>query len=178
MATNRHPLPPSPRRPAWDSLHRSILVVDIEGYSRPRRTNLIRGRLRDTLYLLLTNAMGSLGIAGQYEPPKDEGDGALVLFHPEVPKNRLLFPLIAELAEGLASYNAAVTSREQLRQGIVKHELAGIDPSTYNPIDVRVKSKLVKAWLHVPDADAASGRQRTRGRRTKQPITPSGVAGR
>lgn len=67
----------SPRLPS-DPLHRSILAVDIEGYSRPERTNPIRARLRDSLYLLLDQAIGSLGIApDQYEPPTDQGDGAL-----------------------------------------------------------------------------------------------------
>jgi hypothetical protein len=105
-----------------DCLHRSILVVDIEGYSRPARTNLIRARLRDALYLLLDQAIGTLGAgADLYEPPKDEGDGALVLFHPQVPKNRLLHPLVPSLVEGLASYNAGVPERERMRLRVVVH---------------------------------------------------------
>jgi hypothetical protein len=188
-----------------DSLHRSILVVDIEGYSGPARTNPIRGRLRDALYLLLGEAISSVGIdAGQYDPPRDQGDGALLLFHPQVPKNRLLHPLIGNLAQGLASYNLGAPARERMRlrvvvhagellsdrhgyfgedldaafgllnsdtlrallrgtasplvllvtdqihQGIVKHGLSGIDPATYDQVDLTVKGRRLRTWLHIP----------------------------
>jgi hypothetical protein len=204
------PLPPLFRTPgrlqrAADALHRSILVVDIEGYSRPPQTNRTRGRLRDTLYLLLDKAIGSSGIrADQHEPPHDQGDGALLLFHPEVPKNRLLYPLIADLAETLTHHNPSVPPHERLRlrvvlhagelvrdhhgwygedldqafhlvnsdtlrarlaetprplvflitdqlyQGIVKQELAGIHPSTCQQLQATVKRGQVRAWLHIP----------------------------
>ncbi len=197
--------PPGPSQPASDSLHRGILVVDIEGYSRPPRTNRTRGRLRDTLYLLLDKAIGSSGIpANQHEPPQDQGDGALLLFHPQVPKNRLLHPLITNLAEGLTDHNRRVPERELLRlrvvvhagelmrdehgwfgedldqafslvnsdtlrarlaetarplvllitnqvyQGIVRHELAGIDPSNCEQVHASVKLGEIRAWLHIP----------------------------
>jgi hypothetical protein len=105
-----------------DLHHRSILVVDIEGYSLPARTNSIRGRLRGTLYLLLEQATSALGVAAaQHDPPSDQGDGALVLFHPQVPKNRLLHPLISDLAEGLGRYNLDAPEAEQLRLRVVVH---------------------------------------------------------
>lgn len=111
-----------PSRPVSDSLHRSILVVDIEGYSLPVRTNSIRGRLRGNLYRLLGQASNGLGIAaGQHDPPMDQGDGVLLLFHPQVPKNRLLHPLIADLADRLARYNLDAGEREQLRLRVVLH---------------------------------------------------------
>jgi hypothetical protein len=113
--------PPTASRLVSDSLHRSILLVDIEGYSQPRRTNLVRARLRDTLYLLLDEAIGHLDMAaGQYET-KDQGDGVLLLFHPDVPKNRLLHPLISELVRGLVTYNATAPQREQMRLRVVLH---------------------------------------------------------
>ena len=196
-----------PPRPATDSLHRTILMVDIEGYSRPARTNPIRGRLRDALYLLLDQAIGSTGIAADlHEPPQDQGDGALLLFLPQVPKNRLLHPLVTNLAEALVGYNAAVGEQERMRlrvvvhagellndrhgyfgehldeafglvnsdmlrahlalttsllvllvsdqiyEGIVKHGLSGIDPATYRRVDVGVKGRQLRSWLHIPDA--------------------------
>ena len=113
--------PPLTSRLALDSLHRGILLIDIEGYSRPPRTNLVRGRLRKSLYLLLDEALQSVGIAaGQYEP-KDEGDGVLLLFGPNIPKNRLLHPLIAELVHGLVSHNGSALERERMRLRIVVH---------------------------------------------------------
>src|SRR6266542_245276 len=106
---------------ASDSLHRSILLIDIEGYSRPPRTNLIRGRLRESLYLLLDNAIGRLELAASQYEVKDEGDGVLVLFRPDVPKNRLLHPLITDLVQGLVSHNLTAPEREQMRLRVVVH---------------------------------------------------------
>jgi hypothetical protein len=127
MLTPDTPLQPHVSSPlmtprlASDSLHRSILLLDIEDYGRPPRTNLVRGRLRDTLYRLLGQAIGHLGVAaGQYES-SDQGDGVLVLFHPDVPKNRLLHPLITELAQGLMRANATAPEREQMRLRVVVH---------------------------------------------------------
>jgi class 3 adenylate cyclase len=108
-------------RLASDSLHRSILLIDIEGYSRPPRTNLIRGRLRETLYGLLDQAIRHSGIASRQYEPKDQGDGVLVLFQADVPKNRLLHPLIIELVRGLVSHNATAPEREQMRLRVVVH---------------------------------------------------------
>src|SRR6266508_1020837 len=168
--------PPLTSRLALDSLHRGILLIDIEGYSRPPRTNLVRGRLRKSLYLLLDEALQSVGIAaGQYEP-KDEGDGVLLLFGPNIPKNRLLHPLIGELVsdehgyfgEDLDEAFGLVNSdflrnclaetasplvllvTNQIYQGIVKQETVGIDPAIYKRVKVSVKGKRLYAWLQVP----------------------------
>jgi class 3 adenylate cyclase len=190
---------------AADTQHRSILMVDIEGYSRPSQTNRTRGRLRSTLYRLLEMAIWGSGIpANQLEPASDQGDGALLLFHPEVPKNRLLCPLMADLADGLTDHNRRVPECERLRLravvhagellrddhgwfgedldqafslvnsdtlraclaetsqplvllvtdqiycGIVKQELAGIDPSTCEQVHASVKRGQIRAWVHIP----------------------------
>lgn len=106
---------------ASDSLHHGILIVDIEGYSLPPRTNLVRGRLREALYRLLDGAIGCSGIVAQQYDQSDQGDGVLVLFRADVPKNRLLHPLITELIRRLARYNATAPDREQIRLRVVVH---------------------------------------------------------
>jgi hypothetical protein len=94
-------------------VHRSILAIDIENSTT--RTNLIKFELRRQIYNLLGEAMTAAGIDKHHcEPLVDRGDGVLALIHPvdEVPKSRLLNPLIPELTRLLAAYNAALTPRE------------------------------------------------------------------
>ncbi|MFI0447603.1 hypothetical protein [Actinomadura sp. 6N118] len=107
-------------------LHRSILALDLESSSA--RTNLIKVELRHQLYHLLREAMKAAGIDQRHcEPIADRGDGVLVLVHPvdEVPRSRLLMPLIPVLTRLLTEYNAALPPAEraerQLRMRAVVH---------------------------------------------------------
>jgi len=189
---------------ATDTLHRSIVLADIEGYSQAHRTDFIRGILRKTLYQLLDEAIRGLGIPGNQHESVDQGDGVLVFFHPNVPKSRLLSLLIPGLTKGLMNYNATATMQEQVRlrvvvhagellgdehgyygevlneafalmdsgflrsclaettnplvllvtdpiyQGIVRHGLDGITPTSYQHVRVSVKGRTkMRAWLQI-----------------------------
>jgi hypothetical protein len=90
-------------------VHRSILAVDIEGSTK--RTNPIKGELRDVVYRLVAGALRMAGIGVQHcEPLVDRGDGVLVLLRPadEVPKPLLLSRLIPALASLLFAYNSGI----------------------------------------------------------------------
>ena len=98
--------------------YRSIFGVDIERYSD--RPNTVKGRLRAQLDRLITETISVAGIGPrQYDAPADQGDGLLVLFGAEVPKNLLLHPLVPRLAARLVDYNAGVPDRERLRLRVV-----------------------------------------------------------
>jgi hypothetical protein len=110
------PAPPPGRLPAQptDSYYRSILLVDTENYSG--RPDAVKGRLRAHLERMVGNAIAAAGITpAQHDPPHDEGDGLCVLFEPEVPKNRLLHPLVAALTRQLVGHNTAAPERERMR---------------------------------------------------------------
>jgi hypothetical protein len=97
------------RRPAGP-LHRSIVVVDLEGSTL--RTNLVKGELRRTMYDLLGRALEAAAITENHlEQLTDRGDGVLVLIRPhdDVPKTVLLDRLIPLLTALLVENNAAVT---------------------------------------------------------------------
>jgi hypothetical protein len=101
--------------PLCGPLHRSILALDLENSST--RTDLIKVELRNQLYLLLHRAMQAAGIDERLcEPIEDRGDGVLVLVRPtdEVPRSRLLDPLIPMLARQLGDYNAALSPADRL----------------------------------------------------------------
>ena len=100
--------------------HRSILAVDIEGYSRGDRTNLVRLALRRRLRELLVGALGQAGAGADQYRLADTGDGFLVTVSSEVPKPRLLDPLLGWLARELAAGNrlAAPPARMRLRVAV------------------------------------------------------------
>jgi hypothetical protein len=101
-----------------DSHYRSILLVDIEDYgSRP---DTVKGRLRHTLRSMLLESVAAAGIGPeQLDPPGDQGDGLHVLFGPNVAKNRLIHPLIPQLAVRLRQHDSRVPERERLRLRVV-----------------------------------------------------------
>jgi hypothetical protein len=89
-------------------VHRSIVVVDIEGSTR--RTNPFKGEMRRILYTLLDQAMLMSGISSKHVERMDRGDGVLLLIRPddEVPKTVVLGRLIPVLTALLLDYNASV----------------------------------------------------------------------
>ncbi len=100
-------------------VHRNILALDIEASSS--RTNLVKFEQRSQVYGLLATAMEAAGIdRSHHDPPTDRGDGVLMLIHAvdEVPRSRLLNPLMAVLARLLAEYNSALDPAERAMRRI------------------------------------------------------------
>lgn len=96
-------------------IHRSILALDIERSTT--RPNLIKFELRRLMYRLLGDAMAAAGIGeGHCEPLADRGDGVLALIHPvdDVPRSRLLHPMMPTLARLLAEYNEGLDPAERI----------------------------------------------------------------
>lgn len=105
-----------PRRGWTLPVHRSILAVDIEGSTK--RTNPVKEELRQQVYRLVVEALGSMGIDDSfYDPFIDRGDGILVLLHPadEFPKPLLLSRLIPTLADLLMLHNSGIPLAEYPR---------------------------------------------------------------
>lgn len=97
---------PDSRLPVSPPRHRSIVAVDVEGYTT--RTNPAKARLRHVLYNLLEHALHASGIPQKHRDPfVDRGDGAILLIHPvdDVPKTLLLNTLIPEMGRRLADHN-------------------------------------------------------------------------
>lgn len=97
-------------------VHRSILAVDIEGSTK--RTNPVKEELRQQVYRIMVEALGSVGIDDSlYDPFIDRGDGVLVLLHPadEFPKPLLLSRLIPALADLLMLHNSGIPLAERPR---------------------------------------------------------------
>lgn len=108
----RPPPPEAPGEPD-DLHHRSILIVDIEDSSS--RPDDVKREHRCRLRGILAHAISEAGIAPGQCDHTDTGDGLRVLFAPDVPKNRLIDPLVFSLVRQLEVYNRAAPERARMR---------------------------------------------------------------
>ena len=66
------------------AVHRTIVVVDVEGFGDQSRTNPDQVAVRDGLYRAMQEAFGRAGIPWDTCGHEDRGDGALVIFPPDL----------------------------------------------------------------------------------------------
>ena len=95
---------------AYEAVHRTIMVFDIEQSNHPMRTNHDRVVIHEAMYAAVRSALRRLKYYHE-----DRGDGVLVLVPPEVPKGRLVSNLLARLEAALATHNAAVERQDAAR---------------------------------------------------------------
>jgi hypothetical protein len=68
------------------AVHRTIVVVDVEGFGDPRRTNWHQVQIREGLYQATREAFRRTGISWDRCEREDRGDGIFILVPAEVPK--------------------------------------------------------------------------------------------
>jgi hypothetical protein len=103
------------------AVHRSIVIVDIEGFGDKRRANWHQVAVRDGLYRAMENAFDHAGIGWADCDHEDRGDGVFVLIPPEVPKELLAGSLPTALAAELDRHNGTHEAAEQIRLRMVIH---------------------------------------------------------
>jgi hypothetical protein len=113
-----HAVPPGTPRHA---VHRSIVVVDVEGFSDERRTNWHQVAVRDGLYRAMQEAFDQAGIPWSDCDHEDRGDGVFVLVPAEVPKELLVESLPPALVTALARHNGTHKAPEQIRLRMALH---------------------------------------------------------
>ena len=102
------------------AVHRTILVVDVEGFGAQRRTNCHQLAVRAGLYRALQKAFGKANIPWMDCHREDRGDGALVLAPPEVSKAHFVHPLPHEITKGLREHNSMHPMKEQATHGATR----------------------------------------------------------
>jgi DNA-binding SARP family transcriptional activator len=112
------PLPSSALRRA---VHRSILVVDVEGFGDRHRTNHDQLAVRAGLYRALQSAFSQAGVPWARCHREDRGDGVFMLVPPEVPKAVLVEPLPTALAAAIRDHNGTCKAGEQFRLRMALH---------------------------------------------------------
>ena len=101
--------------PLPHAVHRSIVVVDVEGFSDARRTNPNQVAIRDGLYRAMRAAFDHTGIPWADCDHEDRGDGVFVLIPAGVPKGLLVELLPSALVRALQRHNS--THQDQERSG-------------------------------------------------------------
>jgi tetratricopeptide (TPR) repeat protein len=103
------------------AVHRAIVIVDVENFGDPARSNAHQLAVRETMYEALRQSFDRAGIAWDACVSEDRGDGVLVLVPPDVPKSWLVIRVPIRLAEMLAAHNAACQVMERIRLRMALH---------------------------------------------------------
>ena len=103
------------------AVHRAILIVDVENFGDPARTNTDQMAIRDTVYKVLQQSFAIANIGWEDCVTEDRGDGVLILIPPSVPKSWLVERLPAYLSEMLVQHNAACPAEVRIRLRVALH---------------------------------------------------------
>jgi hypothetical protein len=125
-----------------DPVPRSLVAVDIEGYSR--RDNLGHVELREALRCVCGDAFRAAGVRA--DTRQDQGDAFLILVRPDVAKARLVADLVRELgiALRLVNRNRLPAARMRLRVALHAGEVH-LDGTGYGGEAVVAVMRLVEA---------------------------------
>jgi class 3 adenylate cyclase len=103
------------------AVHRTIIVVDVEGFGDQSRTNVHQVTIRDGFYRIMREALACAGISWDDCDHEDRGDGVLILVPAEVPKSLLVESLPTAMVTGLRRHNGAHARPEQIRLRMSLH---------------------------------------------------------
>ena len=101
--------------------HRTVVCVDVEGFSDRHRTIQDQRVVRTGVYDALREAFSRSGVAWGDCYHEDRGDGVLILVPPEVPKGPLVAAFPRELAALLVAHNQACGPQAQIRLRVAMH---------------------------------------------------------
>jgi tetratricopeptide (TPR) repeat protein len=103
------------------ALHRAILIVDVESFGDPARTDAHRLAVRAAMYKVLRQSLAGARISWTDCAIEDRGDGVLILVPATVPKSWLVTRLPSRLAGTLGRHNAARPKPERIRLRMALH---------------------------------------------------------
>lgn len=128
------------------AVHRTILVVDVEGFADHRRSNLDQVAVRAGLYRAMQKAFHTAGISWTDCDHEDRGDGVLVLARADVPKSLFVDALPNALVEALHAHNGTyrVEARIRLRMALHAGEI-NYDPHGVTAAAVNLAFRLLEA---------------------------------
>jgi len=135
------------------AVHRTIVVVDVEGFADRRRTNRDQVAVRAGLYRVMREAFGQAGVSWDECGHEDRGDGVFVLVPAEVPKALLVESLPPALVTELRAHNAAHRGPERIRlrmalhAGEVQYDGHGVTGASVNLAFRLLEASALKAAL-------------------------------
>ena len=134
------------------AVHRAIVVLDVEGFGDPRRTNRHQVQIRDGLYRATRAAFDRTGIPWDSCDHEDRGDGIFILVPAEAPKSLLAESLPSALIAALKNHNSEhpgqpVRLRMALHAGEVTYDQHGVTGASVNLAFRLLEAKDLKAAL-------------------------------
>ena len=102
-------------------LRRSIVVVDVAGFTRPDRTLIHQDAVHKGLYDVLRDAFAEARVDWDACVVEDRGDGAMILVPPEVPNSRLADQLPSRLVAELRRHNAVHSPEAAIQLRVALH---------------------------------------------------------
>ncbi len=102
-------------------LHRTIVVVDVAGFTDPARTMVHQLAVHEGLYYVLRGAFSEAGVDLDTCTVEDRGDGAVILVPPGVAKSKLADQLPSRLIAGLRRHNAVHSPEAAVQLRVVFH---------------------------------------------------------
>jgi tetratricopeptide (TPR) repeat protein len=103
------------------AVHRTVVVVDVEGFGDRRRTDPQRVEVRRGLYRVLRAAFGRAGVAWDDCYHEDRGDAVFVLVPAAVPKAVWVDVVPGALVEAVRAHNADHRPEERFRLRMAVH---------------------------------------------------------
>ncbi|MCC8250826.1 ATP-binding protein [Saccharothrix luteola] len=103
------------------AVHRTVLAVDVAGFSDQGRSDRDRVAVRDGLYSALVSAFRVCGIPWEAGHHEDRGDGVLVLTPPDVVKGLFTEVLPDALLAEVRAHNAGRGAAERMRLRVAVH---------------------------------------------------------
>ncbi len=103
------------------AVHRTIVVVDVEGFGDRCRTNRNQVAVRDGLYRAMREAFRHTGIPWAGCDHEDRGDGVFVLVPAEVPKSLFVESLPSAMVSALRAHNSTHPGEERIRLRMALH---------------------------------------------------------
>jgi CRP-like cAMP-binding protein/tetratricopeptide (TPR) repeat protein len=142
-----------------EPLNCSIVFTDVAGFSDPVRNDGDRDVVRAAMYEILRSCFDAAGVPWASCYREDRGDGAVIVVPPTISTQRLVDPLMAELAGRLRQYNrrASEVVRIQLRValhvGPVGRDSEGLTGQAVIAAARIVDAPVIKARLAAEQAD-------------------------
>lgn len=101
--------------------HRTIVLVDVERFSDPRRTLPHQRRVRDGMYRTVREALKAAGVPWDRCHWEDRGDSVFVLVPADIPKAPFVEILPGALTGVLREHNLASHPLQQIRLRLALH---------------------------------------------------------
>ncbi|MFD1045625.1 NB-ARC domain-containing protein, partial [Kibdelosporangium lantanae] len=103
------------------ALHRTIVVVDVEGFGSPARTLPHQLGIRAGLYRVVEEALRAAGVAWERCRIEDRGDAVFILVPADIPKGPIVEVAPEALVRALRAHNHTADGRQRLRLRMAVH---------------------------------------------------------